>query len=62
MAGWNLTEGKLKTDKVSDDKYWALFNYVFSDSSGKESYNIANQIEKQYRRVGMYFDEILRGE
>ena len=28
----------------------------------KESYAIASQIEKQYRRVGMYFDEILRGE
>ena len=28
----------------------------------KESYAIAGQIEKQYRRVGMYFDEILRGE
>lgn len=24
MAGWNLTEGKLKTDKVSDDKYWGI--------------------------------------
>ena len=28
----------------------------------KESYAIANQIEKQYRRVGKYFDENLRGE
>ena len=28
----------------------------------KESYAIASQIEKQYRRVGKYFDEILRGE
>ncbi len=37
MAGWNLTEGKLNTDKVSDDKYWALFNYVFSDSSRKRN-------------------------
>lgn len=28
----------------------------------KESYAVASQIEKQYRRVGKYFDEILRGE
>ena len=28
----------------------------------KESYAIASKIEKQYRRVGKYFDEILRGE
>lgn len=27
----------------------------------KESYALASQIEKQYRRVGKYFDEILRG-
>ncbi len=37
MAGWNLTEGKLNTNKVSDDKYWSLFNYVFSDSSRKRN-------------------------
>ena len=28
----------------------------------KESYDIANQIEKRYRLEGKYFDEILRGE
>ena len=28
----------------------------------KESYALASQIEKEYRRVGKYFDEILRGE
>ena len=28
----------------------------------KESYALASQIEKRYRREGKYFDEILRGE
>lgn len=37
MAGYNLKEGKLNTTVVSDDKYWSLFNYVFSSSCMKRN-------------------------
>lgn len=37
MAGYNLKEGKLNTTPVSDDKYWSLFNYVFSSSCMKRN-------------------------
>jgi len=37
MAGWNLKYGVLKDTDVNDDKYWSLFNYVFSDSSMKRN-------------------------
>lgn len=30
MAGWNLKFGELKDNDVSDDRYWSLFNFVFS--------------------------------
>lgn len=35
MAGWNLKNGAYLGCGVSDDELWALFNYVFSDSSKK---------------------------
>lgn len=35
MSGWNLKEGKLISDRLSDDEYWALFNFVFSDACKK---------------------------
>lgn len=37
MAGWNLKFGELKDNDVSDDRYWSLFNFVFSDSSRKRN-------------------------
>lgn len=37
MAGWNLKFGELKDYDVSDDRYWSLFNFVFSDSSRKRN-------------------------
>lgn len=37
MAGYNLKEGKLNTTPVSDNKYWSLFNYVFSSSCMKRN-------------------------
>ena len=37
MSGWNLKSGDLKQDVICDDQYWALFNYVYSDSSRKRS-------------------------
>lgn len=37
MAGWNLKFGELKDQDVSEDRYWTLFNYVFSDSSKKRN-------------------------
>lgn len=35
MSGWNLREGILTEFKVSDDEFWSLFNYVFSDACKK---------------------------
>lgn len=35
MPGWNLKEGTLVETNVSDDEFWSLFNYVFSDTCKK---------------------------
>ncbi len=35
MPGWNLKEGILTEEKVSEDEYWSLFNFVFSDACRK---------------------------
>ncbi len=32
MPRWNLREGILTDLGVSDDEYWSLFNFVFSDA------------------------------
>lgn len=37
MPGWNLTNGILKENKVCEEQYWALFNYVFSDGCKKRN-------------------------
>lgn len=37
MAGWDLKSGSIKEEFVSEDRIWALFNYVFSDSSRKRN-------------------------
>lgn len=36
-AGWKLKSGELKNQNISDDQLWALFNFVFSDSSRKRN-------------------------
>lgn len=36
-AGWNLASGELSRLHVDLDRYWAHFNYVFSDSCRKRS-------------------------
>lgn len=36
-AGWNLKNGDITEYNVSEDRLWALFNYVFSDSSRKRN-------------------------
>lgn len=35
MPGWSLREGILTELRVSDDEYWSLFNFVFSDACRK---------------------------
>ena len=35
MPGWNLKAGILAEEKVSEDEYWSLFNFVFSDACRK---------------------------
>lgn len=37
MPGWNLKSGQLNTISVSEDEYWFLFNFVFSDSCMKRN-------------------------
>lgn len=37
MAGWNLKSGEITEYNVSEEQYWALFNFVFSDGSRKRN-------------------------
>ncbi len=37
MPGWNLKNGELNNMKVSEDEYWSLFNFVFSDACMKRN-------------------------
>ena len=36
-AGWNQTSGSFQEGSISEDTFWMLFNYVFSDSSAKRT-------------------------
>lgn len=35
MSGWDLRAGVLTKEKVSEDEFWSLFNFVFSDACKK---------------------------
>ena len=35
MPGWNLKSGIIVEENVSEDEYWSLFNFVFSDACRK---------------------------
>ena len=35
MSGWELRQGALTSRTVSEDEYWSLFNFVFSDGCKK---------------------------
>lgn len=37
MAGWNLKNGMIKDYNASEDEYWTLFNFVFSNGSKKRN-------------------------
>lgn len=37
MPGWNLKNGELRKTQISEDEYWALFNFVFSDACMKRN-------------------------
>lgn len=37
MPGWNLKSGELNRVFVSEDEYWAMFNFVYSDSCLKRN-------------------------
>lgn len=37
LPGWNLKNGELNKVYVSEDEYWSLFNFVFSDSCLKRN-------------------------
>ena len=37
MPGWNLKNGELNISPVSEDEYWSLFNFVFSDACMKRN-------------------------
>ncbi len=62
MPGWNLREGILVTENVSDDEYWSLLNYVFSDACRKTNTykfgllkSICDQIYDMYDEGMGYF-------
>lgn len=48
MPGWNLREGILTELKVSNDEFWSLFNYVFSDACKKTN-------TYKFVLIGMYY-------
>ena len=61
MQGWKLREGVLVQDKVSEDEFWSLFNYVFSDACHKTiTYkfglikSICDQIYDWYEEQGIF--------
>ncbi len=37
MAGWNLSKGELSKEEFNEEKLWALFNFVFSESCSKRN-------------------------
>ncbi len=37
VAGWNLKSGEISEYYVSEERYWSLFNFVFSDGSRKRN-------------------------
>ena len=37
MSGWNIKEGIIKKQNISEDEIWSKFNYVFSDSCRKRN-------------------------
>ncbi len=37
MSGWNLKGGEISEYCVSEERYWSLFNFVFSDGSRKKN-------------------------
>ena len=37
MSGWNLKNGELCKQSVSEEEYWTLFNFVFSDACLKRN-------------------------
>lgn len=39
MPGWNLKAGVLMEEKVSEDEFWSLFNFVFSDACKEQIHN-----------------------
>lgn len=37
MSGWNLKSGNLQSFHTSEEEYWSIFNYIFSDGSKKRN-------------------------
>lgn len=44
MLEWNLREGRLVKDRVSDDEFWSLFNFAFSGACKKSTFSVAGLI------------------
>ena len=57
MPGWNLREGILVTENVSDDEYWSLLNYVFSDACRKTNTYKFGLIKSIYDQIYDMYDE-----
>lgn len=62
MPGWNLKRGILTEEKVSEDEFWSLFNFVFSDACRKTNTykfglikSICDQIYDLYEQGTGYF-------
>ena len=69
MPGWNLKNGELQKSQISEDGYWALFNFVFSDACMKRNTykfgliksimdNLFNCTQDDYGSYRLSYDEI----
>lgn len=61
MAGWNLKAGVLSETNVSEDDYWSLFNYVFSDACRKTNTYKFGLIKSICDQVYDLYDDPIHG-
>lgn len=61
MPGWNLKSGKIVEESVSEDEYWSLFNYVFSDACRKTNTYKFGLIKSICDQVYDLFEDPIQG-
>lgn len=57
MPRWNLRKGAFVEAKISNDKFWSLFNFVFSDSCKKTNTYKFGPIKSICDQVYDFYDD-----